>query len=139
MTSMTSLIFTLVFFTSVKCQTLTDEEEFMQTLSSSIYIYLSALREEGLLLETDCRTITTDCIITMSVMTILIFAIVFLTCVESLFPRAAAAPECRPWSSATASLLTLLCWRQWGQEALRRQREETLDGPLQEEVQALEL
>ncbi|KAG9337389.1 hypothetical protein JZ751_028809 [Albula glossodonta] len=30
------------------------EEEFMQTLSSSFYIYLSALREEGLLLETDC-------------------------------------------------------------------------------------
>ncbi|KAJ8246337.1 hypothetical protein GJAV_G00266440, partial [Gymnothorax javanicus] len=54
----------------------------MQTLSSSFYIYLSALREEGLLLETDCRTITTDCIITMSVITILIFAIVFLTYVE---------------------------------------------------------
>ncbi|KAG9328162.1 hypothetical protein JZ751_016164 [Albula glossodonta] len=30
------------------------EEEIMQTLSSSFYIYLSALREEGLLLETDC-------------------------------------------------------------------------------------
>ncbi|KAG9337387.1 hypothetical protein JZ751_028807 [Albula glossodonta] len=36
------------------CARHSHEEEFMQTLSSSFYIYLSALREEGLLLETDC-------------------------------------------------------------------------------------
>ncbi|KAG9337385.1 hypothetical protein JZ751_028805 [Albula glossodonta] len=36
------------------CSNAPVEEEFMQTLSSSFYIYLSALREEGLLLETDC-------------------------------------------------------------------------------------
>ncbi|KAG9337391.1 hypothetical protein JZ751_028811 [Albula glossodonta] len=39
---------------SVEEGSVMSEEEFMQTLSSSFYIYLSALREEGLLLETDC-------------------------------------------------------------------------------------